>query len=84
MRRHLWQYQSCAAQPPESRQQQRRSGWQQLCQEVPIKVYYRPRGEGGGETETDTEPDDFDKAPEVILPGDEPIDPSVEFDELSS
>jgi len=41
--------------------------------EVPIKVYYRSRSSGVGPAETD---ETTEEIPEIILPGDQPIDPS--------
>ncbi len=42
--------------------------------EVPIKVYYRPRGAGSGGAGAEEEIDDLDSTPEIVLEGDEPID----------
>ncbi|MCY2966334.1 MAG: ribosome biogenesis GTPase Der, partial [Planctomycetota bacterium] len=49
--------------------------------EVPIKVYYRPRGAGSGGAGAEEEIDDLDSTPEIILEGDEPIDFDSVFDE---
>ena len=41
--------------------------------EVPIKVYYRSRSSGVGSADPE---ESLDEIPEIILPGDQPIDPS--------